>query len=224
MAGMNRQQALDLIGGLPAVRIRDVWNAASPMAGTELREGLWLGRNGGMPWPIKRIVRHVIRREWFAKLILPGWGINVRVRQDGTYGLLPSTKVPSGVKVDLPFLLTPRGLDYGYHVLGRDMGPRGLGLQMRDYLRGIGLRTLGEVVDAEHMRRVGATRGQGDDESRLVIGYIAPAGVKALMGTPFGMVWERESTEAERESAERYARTIRVWDSSRGPAGQSRWA
>ncbi len=215
---MNPHQALEVIGALPAARIRDVWEAASPLAGTQLREGLWLGRNGGMPWPMKRFVRHVVKRDYFAKLILAGWGINVRVRQDGSHAILRSSKVAGDVKVDLPFLLTGEGLDYGYHVLGRDIAPSGFGLQMRDYLRGIGLRALTELVDHDRLRRVGVSPGQGDDQTLLVIGYIAPAGVRAWMGTPFGMVWEREATDAERASAERYARRMRIWDSSRGPA------
>jgi len=214
---MNRQQALDLVGGLPASQIREVWDAAAALEGTALRPGLWLGRNGGMPWPMKRLARHVVRRDWFAKLILSGWGINVRVRQDGSHALLRSNRIAGAVTVDLPFLLTAQGLDYGYHVLGRDLAPVGAGLQMRDYLRSVGLRTLSERVEAAHLRRVGAVRGEGDEDTQLVIGYIAPLGAKALMGTPFGMIWEREAAASEQESAERYLRKTRVWDSSCGP-------
>ncbi len=213
---MNRHQALDLIGRLGASRIRKVWDAASPIAGTDLRPGIWLGRNGGMPWPMKRFVRHVVRRDWFSKLILDGWGINVRVRQDGSYAILPSRMQAGAVRVDLPFRLTEQGLDYGYHVLGRDTEPAGVGLQIRDYLRVLGLRTLGEIAGADECGRVGTRPGAGDDETRMVIGYIAPIGVKALMGTPFGMVWEREATAAERASAEQYLRWRRLWDSSPG--------
>jgi hypothetical protein len=216
MRRMNRQQALELMGGLRASRIREVWEAASPVAGTDLCPGLWLGRNGGMPWPMKRLVRHVVRRDWFSKLVLDGWGINVRVRQDGSYAILPSRTQAGSVRVDLPFRLTEHGLDYGYHVLGRDTEPVGMGLQIRDYLRVVGLRTLGEIAGADECRRVGTQRGDGDDDTRMVIGYIAPIGAKVLMGTPFGMVWEREATAAERASAEQYLRRRRLWDSSPG--------
>lgn len=213
---MNERQALDLLGGLPAPGIREVWDAAEPCKGTELQPGIWLGRNGGMPWLAKRFVRHVVRRDWFAKLIADGWGINVRVRQDGTHTPVGSKHVAGGVKVDLPFRLTAEGLDYGYHVLGRDVGPAGVGLQMRDYLRAIGLRRLGEVVDGAHLRRVRAIRGEGDDRVRMVIGYIAPMGIRAWMGTPFGMIRDREATAAELRSAESHLGRFRLWDSSPG--------
>lgn len=212
---MKLNQVLDLIGGLPAAQVREVWDAATPVEGTELRPGIWLGRNGGMPWPMKRFVRHVVRRDYFAKLILDGWGINVRVRQDGTHAPIASSIVPVGVRVDLPFRLTSDGLDYGYHVTGVDLGPRSF-LQLRDYLRKLDFATLSEVVSLGQLKRVGAWRGQLDDPGELVVGYIAPLGIEAFMGTPFGMVWKREASRGEVASAEAYVNRIRLWDTSSG--------
>jgi hypothetical protein len=120
-----------------------------------------------MPWPMKRMVRHVVRRDYFAKLILEGWGVNIRVRQDGTHALLASRIVPVGVRVDLPFVLTERGLDYGLHVAGMDLGPQAA-LQLRDYLRRIDFATLSEVVSLGQLRRVGAVRGEPTEPGVLV--------------------------------------------------------
>ncbi len=213
---MKQDQVLDLIGGLPAEQIREVWDAAKAMEGTDLRPGIWFGRNGGMPWPMKRLVRHLVRRDYFVKLVLEGWGINVRVRQDGTHAMVPASIVPVGVRVDLPFRLTPAGLDYGYHFTGLDLGP-GRVLQIRDYLRRIDFATLSEVVSLGQLRRVGAWRGQSEDPGELILGYIAPLGLESLMGTPFGMVWKREASRAEIASAEAYVRQVRFWDTSPGP-------
>jgi|GEM_PF-652428 len=215
MPVMRLQQVLNLIGDLPRAQIREVWDSATPMAGTELRPGIWLGRNGGMSWPLKRLVRHVVRRDYFAKLILDGWGVNIRVKQDGTHAMIASSIVPVGVRVDLPFRLTHEGLDYGYHVTGIDLGPSTV-LQLRDYLRKIDFATLSEVVSLGQLRRVGAWRGKAEHPGELVIGYIAPVGVEAFMGTPFGMVWKREATSAEVRSAERYVHRVRLWDTSPG--------
>jgi hypothetical protein len=212
---MRPNQVLNLIGDLPAAQIREVWDSATPIAGTDLQVGIWLGRNGGMPWPIKRFVRHIVRRDYFAKLILDGWGINVRVKQDGTHALVASSIVPVGVRVDLPFKLTTAGLDYGYHLTGVDLDP-GSVLQLRDYLRRIDFATLSEVVSLGQLRRVGAWRGKSDHPGQLVLGFIAPIGVEALMGTPFGMIWKREATGSEIRSAETYVRSMRLWDTSPG--------
>jgi hypothetical protein len=214
-AAMKLNQVLNLIGDLPAAQIREVWESATPIEGTDLRPGIWLGRNGGMSWLSKQFVRHLVRRDYFAKLILDGWGINVRVKQDGTHALLASSIVPVGVRVDLPFKLTPAGLDYGYHVTGVDLGPRTT-LQLRDFLRKIDFATLSEVVSLGQLRRVGAWRGQSEQSGELVVGYIAPVGIEALMGTPFGMIWKREATRAEIASAEAHVKRMRLWDTSPG--------
>lgn len=212
---MKPVQVLNLVGGLPAGQMREVWDAAVPMEGTELRPGIWLGRNAGMPWLMKRVVKHIVRRDYFAKLVVDGWGINIRVRQDGTHAPIPSSIVPVGVRVDLPFRLTREGLDYGYHLTGIDLGPRHA-LQIRDYLRRIDFATLSEVVSLGHLRRVGAWRGQDEETGEVIIGYIAPVGIRAFMGTPFGMIWKREASSAEVASAETYVKRVRLWDSSPG--------
>ena len=217
---MKQAQVLNLFGDLPASQVREVWDAAMPMDATTMRPGLWLGRNGGMPWPAKRFARHVVRRDYFAKLIVSTWGINVRVKQDGSHAALGSSLVPDGVRVDLPFRLTAAGLDYGFHMVGMDLDPLHV-LQIRDFVRAINYATFSEVVSLGQLRRVGAWRGEQCDEGQLVVGYIAPMGIELIMGTPFGMVWHREASRAEMSSAEAYVRKVRMWDSSAGAASKS---
>ncbi len=207
---MHAQQALDLIAELPAREIRRLWEAGEHLPGHALEPGLWLGRNGGMARPLKWAVRALVRRDFFAKLVLDGFGVNVRVRQDGSHELLPSSAVADGVVVDLPFSLTEEGLDYGFHTFGLDLGAV---LQMRDYLREVPFDTVVEVAPEEHLDRVGSARGDRGD-GRLVIGYIAPLGLRPLEGTPFGMVWHREATDAELSSARAWLARRRLWDSS----------
>jgi len=210
---MNAQQALDLIAELPAAEIRRLWSAGEHLPGYALDPGLWLGRNGGMAMPMKWLVRSLVKRDYFAKLVLDDCGVNVRVRQDGSHAILPAATA-AGVKVDLPFALSEQGLDYGFHVLGLDVG---VPLQMRDFLRSVAFETVAEVAPAEQLARVGAARGEAG-QGALVIGYIAPLGLHALEGTPFGMVWHREATDAEQASARDWIESRRVWDSSI-PAG-----
>jgi hypothetical protein len=73
-------------------------------------------------------------------------------------------------------------------------------LQLRDYLRAVPFETVAAVAPEDHLDRVASARGDRG-EGRLVIGYIAPLGLRALEGTPFGMVWHREATEGEEASA-----------------------
>lgn len=211
---------LDLIGELPTSQMQEVWDAAAPMAGTDLRDGVWLGRYGGLAWPIKRIVRHVVRRDYFARLVFPGWGVNVRVKQDGTYAMIPWSAVPVGVRVHLPFRRTNQGLDYGYHVTGIDVGPSSW-LPAREVLRKIDFSTLSEVVSLGHLRRVGVWRGKAEHPGQLVVGYLAPVGVEAFKHSPFAMVWRREMSTAEVRSAEHHIHRMRLWDTSAGSIDMS---
>lgn len=207
---MNARQVLDLIGDLPASEIRMVFAACRPMPGSSLRRGLYLGRNGGMPAPGKWFARNVIGRDWFAKLVLDGWGVNVRCRQDGSHALRTSEEVPGGVVVDMPFRLTDRGLDYGFHVLGRDIPGA---LQFRDLLGAVSFAALTDVVPESHLARVGARRGEPCDEGELIIGYMAPLGLEGVTVAPFGMVWNHEPTQGEVASAEAYRSRFRIFDS-----------
>ncbi|MDI7266720.1 MAG: hypothetical protein QME96_01850 [Myxococcota bacterium] len=210
---MNRQQVLDLVGGLPGKAIAAVWEASAPISALELRPGVYLGRNGGMPAPLKWMVRNVVGRDWFAKLVLDGYGVNVRCFQDGSHRFRPSARVPDGVEVDMPFRPTDLGLDYGLHVLGADVP---LALQFRDHLRRIEFRLLPELVPEEHLARVGVRRGDPCEEADLVLGYMAPLGIERLMSTPFGMVWRRDPEPAEVASAEEYIGRGRLLDSGCG--------
>lgn len=207
---MDAQQALDLVADLPARDIGELWQAGGEISGHGLSRGLWLGRNGGMLSPLKWFVRKVVRRDYFAKLVLDGYGINVRVRQDPSHELLPSPKIDGGVKVDLPFALTEGGLDYGFHILGMDAASP---LQMRDVLRSVDFATVTEVAPEADLARVGVARGEGG-EGELVIGYIVPLAIDALRGTPFGMVWHREASGEEAASAEAWLERRRLVDSS----------
>jgi len=217
---MDRQQAIDLFGDLPDNVVRKVWDAGHTVPAADLRQGLWLGRACGMPRPMKEFVRRVVGRDYFAKMILDGWGVNVRVCQDGSHAPLPSPLVPGGFKVDLPFRLSAQTLDYGFHLLGLELGfPGGLA-QMRDFVRLIDFATLTEVVPEEHLRRVGAQRGEPSDPGELLVGYIAPLGVEALSTSPFGMCWWRDVTAEEVESARAYVRSRRLLDASCGDLGQ----
>jgi len=215
---MNRQQAIDLFAELSPKEIAAAWSAGRPVRPPEMRRGLYLGRAGGFPPAFRPIVRHVVGRDYFAKLILDGWGVNVRVAQDGTHAPLPSPLVPGGFKVDLPFRLGAEALDYGFYAAGRDLGfPGGLS-QMRDFLRAVDFRSLTEVLGEATLAKVGARRGVASEAGELVIGYIAPLGVQALQTSPFGMCWWRDVTEPEAESARAYLRTFRLLDASCGDA------
>jgi len=215
---MNRQQAIDLFAELRPREIAAVWSAARPLRPPEMRRGLYLGRAGGLPAMLRAVVRRVVGRDYFAKMILEGWGVNVRVAQDGTHAPLPSPLVPGGFKVDLPFRLGAESLDYGFHAAGRDLGfPGGLA-GMRDFLRALDFRSLTEVLGEATLGKVGARRGVASEAGELVIGYIAPLGVRALQGSPFGMCWWRDVTEPEVESARAYLRTFRLLDASCGDA------
>lgn len=207
---MDAHQALDLIADLPAREIRALWDSAREMTGHGLPRGLWLGRNGGMASPIKWFVRTVVKRDYFAKLVLDGYGVNVRVRQDGSHQPLPSPRVSGGVKVDLPFALTDAGLDYGFHILGFDTATH---LQMRDVLRSVDLTTLAELAPEEHLARVGAARGE-TGQGELILGYIMPLAIDSLRLAPFGMVWHREATDQEEASATAWLERRRLVDSS----------
>jgi hypothetical protein len=53
-----------------------------------------------------------------------------------------------------------------------------------------------------------------------VIGFMAPLGIEAIAGMPFGMVWSREATPEERASVDAYLSAFRWFDSGwagRGP-------
>lgn len=213
---MRTKQALDLIGDLTPPQVREVFDAARPIAGTDLRPGIYLGRVGGMPWLSKGLVRHLARRDYFAKLIVDGWGLNVRVRQDGSHALQRSERVADGVCVDYPFRLTSRGLEYGYHVAGRDWAPRRGCVQLVDELRSIEFGTLCEIVSLRQLRRVGAWRGESQNTGELIVGYMLPMGRARCRPIAFGMLWERPAYRAELVSAFVHVRRRRLWDSSCG--------
>lgn len=206
---VNSQQALELIAGLSGADVKELWGAAIDLPGTELRRGLWLGRNANMARPLKWAARRIIKRDYFAKLVFEDFGINVRVNQDGTHEPLPAPDGGPGYKVDLPFALTEHGLDYGFHYLGMSSDA----IQMRDVLRTIDLSTLAEVAPAEHLERVGAAPGE-PGEGELVLGYIVPLAVDRLRGTPFGMVWQRETTPVDEACARAWIGKRRFLDSS----------
>ena len=206
---MNPQRALDLFGGLPGRDIAQLWEAARDLPGTELRPGLWLGRNGGMPAAMKWVARRVVKRDYFAKLVFEDFGVNVRVAQDGSHALLPASDGAPGHRVDMPFALTEHGLDYGFHVLGRNSKR----LQMRDYLRVIDLGEVARLAPADALAAVGVDPGE-PGEGELVIGYMAPLGVERLKGTPFGMVWWRDTTAEEEAGALAWISRRRMVDSS----------
>lgn len=209
---MNERQVLDLVGGLCGRKLREVFDAGRPLGGTELRAGLYRGRNGGGPAPAKWVARRVVKREWFAKLVLDGFGVNVRCRQDGSHALRPSAGTVDGVVVDLPFRLTAAGLDYETHIAGHDIGA----LQFRDVLAGIEIGRLAELVDEGELGRVGARRREPHADRELVIGLMAPAGVRALAGMPFGMIWERPAAPGEEASARALVTRRRLFDTSSG--------
>lgn len=215
---MDRQKAIDLFAELTPKEIGAAWSAGRALRPPELRRGLYLGRAGGFPPAFRPVVRHVVGRDFFAKLILDGWGVNVRVAQDGTHAPLPSPLVAGGFKVDLPFRLGADALDYGFHAAGRDFGFPGGVSQMRDFLRAVDFRSLTEVLGEATLAKVGARRGAAAEPGELVIGYIAPLGVQALQTSPFGMCWWRDATEVEIESARAYLRTSRLLDASCGDA------
>lgn len=205
---MLTEQALDLFGQLPSSQSRALWKLGTPVAGYELERGIWHGRNGAMPGPIKWFVRNVVKRDYFAKLLIDDFGVNIRVRQDGSNHFLPAADGP-GVKVDMPFALADGGLDYGFHVLGREPS----GLQLRDYLRVVDFQTVTDVVPEALLAKVGVRRGEGGDGS-VVVGYIAPLGIEALKGTPFGMIRVRDALPEEERSAWDYLATRRLFDSA----------
>ena len=163
-----------------------------------------------MPRVGKWVAQHLVKREWFAKLILDGFGVNVRCRQDGSHRPRPSRTVAGGVEVDLPFRLTDEGLDYCSHFAGFDVGM----LQFRDMLRHVEFARLMEIVPEEELERIGAEPGEPCEQGDLVVGYMAPLGIEPLAGMPFGMAWDHDPTPAEIESAHAYLRRKRLLDTS----------
>jgi hypothetical protein len=210
---MNRQQALDLVSSLPGRELSRLFSLGRPLSGLELRPGLYRGRNGGGPAAAKWVARNIVKRDWFAKLVLDGYGVNVRCLQDARHRLRPQPAIAGGVVVDLPFRLTAAGLDYGWHVLGHDLP--GL-LQFRDLLAAIELRALRDAVANEHLLRVGACRGEDCEDAELIIGLMAPLGLGWPRGVPFGMIWDHEPTPAEVESCRAYVRRCRLFDTGCG--------
>jgi hypothetical protein len=213
---MNGETVIELVGSLPASRLEAIRDLGRRIGGHELRPGLYRGRNGGGPPPAKWVARNVVQREWFAKMILDGHGINVRCLQDGTHRLRPAAS-PGGAVVDLPFALTLEGLDYGWHVAGRDVPGT---LQFRDLLWAVPFAAFAEALRDEELARVGGRRGAPAGDGTLVIGFMAPLGIEAIAGMPFGMVWSREATPEERASVDAYLSAFRWFDSGwagRGP-------
>jgi len=184
---MDVRDALDLIPRLSGRQMRALWDAGRELPGGRLRPGLWLGRNAAMPALMEWMIRRVLGRAWFAKLVLDGWGVNVRVVQDGSHALRPG-RDGNALEVDLPFAITGRGLDYGCHLAGYEPQL----LQMRDHLR---------VVDAAAVVEVAGEGGGDPPAGELVIGYLAPLAIAALRGAPFAMMWEREATGDEEAAA-----------------------
>lgn len=206
---MDRHDVLAAVGKLPATTMKQLFEAGAPLQPGEMRPGVWLGRNAGMSRPIKWAVRRIVRRDYFAKLLLDdGAGINIRVRQDGSYTFRKSR---GRLVVDLPFAVNDRGLDYGFHVLGRNV--RGL-LQIRDFVRATSFERVRDVLGDRELADVDVRRGDACEEGTLVIGLIAPLGAMVLAGTPFGMVWDREATTDEIADARAYLQRPRVWDTT----------
>lgn len=202
---MSWTKVLDRFGEIRSDRVDAVWRAARPLPGLELRPGLYLGRACGMPWPLKQAVRHLVGRDWFAKLVLDGWGVNLRVFQDGRHTPQPSRSVEGGARVDLPFACTAEGLDYGVHLAGFDVPSAMRLLAMRDFLR---------VISFDAFCRVdGVPPPEAPGE--LILGLIAPLALPSLAGSPFAMVRRRDATEAEIESAREHTRRRRWLDTSR---------
>ncbi len=215
MRWMDHRQALEVFGRMRSAAIRRLWEAARPVPATALRPGLYLGRNAGMGALPTWIARHVVGRDWFAKLVLDGWGVNVRVLQDGTWTLRPSRHTDAGPKVDLPFRLGEAGLDYGFHLLGADLRR---GLSLRDFLRAIAIAELSQHADEAHLAHVGARRDEDHAEGELLLGYMAPLGLRALSGTPFAMSWDHAPTPDEVATAEHHVHRRRFFDTSSAPA------
>lgn len=209
---MDRTQALALVGDLPARQLTRLFAAGRAVGGSDLRPGIYRGRNGGGPAPAKWVARHVVRRDFFAKLILDGYGVNVRCLQDGSHSFRPSRHEAGQPEVDLPFALRPGSLDYGWHVLGVDLP---LAIQLRDYLAAMPFEALLEQVGETDLARVGARRGEPCEEGELILGLIAPFGQRALAFLPFGMVWDRVATAAELASAKAHVARRRLLDSAR---------
>lgn len=205
---MDRHDVLAAVGRLPGRTLQKLYEQGRELGEGALRPGIWLGRNGDMPAPLKWAVRRIVRRDWFAKLLLDdGRGINVRVRQDGTYAF---RRKQGRLVVDLPFRVTPAGLDYGLHVLGRDV-PQAV--QLRDFVRGVSFTELRDALTDRELAEVDVKRDAPCDEGILVVGLIAPLGARRLAGTPFGMVWDREATDDEQADARAYLGRPRLWDS-----------
>lgn len=206
---MDRHDVLAAVGKLSADTMKRLFDSGDAVLPGDMPPGLWLGRNANMPRPVKWAVRRIVRRDSFAKLLLDdGSGINVRVRQDGSFSF---RKNRGRLVVDLPFRVTNRGLDYGFHVLGRDVrGP----LQIRDFVRSVSFARVRESLSDRELAEVDVKRDDACDAGVLVIGFIAPLGVQLLAGTPFGMVWDRDATPDEIADARAYLARPRIWDSA----------
>lgn len=186
---MDPQRALEQFGRMPAREMRALFRDARPISAHELAPGLYFGRATALGRPARWFARHVLGRDYFAKLVADGWGVNVRVLQDGAWTPRPSRRIDGGALVDFPFRLTPEGLHYGWHLLGADLRH---GTQLLDFLRA---RTL-------------------EDGSELVLGYMAPLGIRALAGAPFAMIRARDAAPEELEAARDHVARKRFVDSS----------
>lgn len=209
---MNRHDVLAAVGNLSAATMKRLFEAGTPILPGDLRAGIWLGRNAAMPRPAKWVVRRIVRRDWFAKLLLDdGAGINVRVRQDGSYTFRKSR---GRLVVDLPFRLTRDGLDYGMHALGRDLPAP---LAIRDFIRSVPFAALRDAMSDRDLSEIDVRRDDPCEEGALVVGLIAPLAARVLAGTPFGMVWDREATADEIADARAYLARPRLWDTTPAP-------
>lgn len=214
---MTHMQALELVGDLPPRHTASLFDEAAVIDTLGLPRGLWLGRTCGGARAYKWLVRKVVRRDYFAKILVDDWGANLRLQQDGSFATRLNAQ--GAPRVDLPFCLNWDTLDYGYHVLGQDFAQPPL--MFRDEMRAVPIAELHERVPRSEIERLGLSVGEAAltprGEGLLLIGYIVPFGIHRLRGTPFGMVFHRRSKPSEIDAARRHVARVRVLDSSPGP-------
>jgi hypothetical protein len=194
-------QVLDLVGNIPDKMLRTLFDAGRLVEPSALPHGLYWGRNGGNDPKVKWVAKNLVRREWFAKIFQPGVGVNVRLIQDGSYRPRPSTLVPNGILVDMPFRITEEGLDYYWHWAGKDSKL----LQFRDVFRAVRWEQIPQFVPEHYRHKVGLHgTAWTQSEQELLIAMMVPMAKMALATSPFAMMYVRPAQANEQASCESY--------------------
>lgn len=209
-------RVLDAFGGLAPRHVERLFEAAAVVDLRGLPRGVWRGRAGGGSVIYKRSLRWSFRQDRFATLLLDGWGIHLRTRQDASGALLEHAD--GRLRTCLPFGVGWDTLDYGFHVMGTDIGPPPL--QMQDEVRVLSVEDFRSLAPPETVYDAPMSPGEGGAPTGpplLLIAYVAPLGLHRFRGAPIAMVYERSARPEEERAARNHVARRRLYDTSPGP-------